>query len=246
MNRRKGLEQRAQTLLLSDEEFHTLWENVLRQKQELAQVQSFSFSFQCSSCFTLLSSRNHQSFCENHLLCSDCYQLALDAHVKTCPFCPPPKQTMQVRCCHCQAISTCEASENFTCSCCSAFQPSHLLRHFQRQYSFTNFLEKQEYLTLKQEYENNKFSVKCLCGQSLCRASACNELYHCGHHRICACCGAASLPWEETLAKHVASSDLQCCRHIEDDDFSKKMGEACAVEFRLRRTLEQLSLRVAQ
>ena len=247
--RRARLDRLAPKYLMTDDELIAFVDRKRIERVHEARMQEATRTLEslqlqarpaCSSCQdgnTLLTSSYG---CQQHLLCSECADVASKAEVKTCPFCPPPPVGMDVRCHSCNHVSSLQASESFIC--CNQLQESRLLRHFHRDGRLTNFLTAEELLRMRHQFKSSNFAVTCMCGMAVERQSACNELYHCGHHRLCACCGAFTLPWEDTLQQHCAESG--CRRHVDDDQLVAVVGEQEAVRMRIQAMLVQVEGRV--
>ena len=221
--------RRAQELLLSDAEYETF----VRMKH----ARTENLRTPCIVCRELGSdSMTWFSGCNKHPVCQSCKAFGATCGVLSCPVCPPQPLHAELLCKTCNATTLTKVfGFNFTCDTCGEKQEGNYLRMFTRNGRLTNFLTVQERDEIFQRPLHTLLSCPC-CTTHLERASACNEMYHCGRQVSCAACGSCSFPWEEGLQQHRKES---CCpKHIDDDTDAKRLGEDAARRIRFLKLLQ--------
>jgi len=186
--------------LISDEELNTI-----RQKRDLGQ---------CSVCFESATLKDFIG-CSKHAACSSCLQHASLSGVISCALCPLPLANYHVQCSQCLNKFYSD-SINCNCSCGNKFIPQ-LSRIFKRgPHTYTNFLDEKDKQWLKNQFNQYGGCVWCpTCGIGLQRSDACNELYHCGVEKVCACCGQFNFRFEQGMVQHRKESG--CAAYISED-----------------------------
>jgi len=136
-----------------------------------------------------------KSHCAKHKICSECKSHEEVCNISACSICPAPALELDLRCvCGVQSIQTTPV--------CRCGQVQTLLRHVSRKGRLTNYILDDELSVLQQNFKDTDYAIRCPCGTSLQRSSACNHVTHC-RHSICAHCGALGFPWENGLAEHM-------------------------------------------
>jgi hypothetical protein len=227
---RRRIDEKASRMILSDSQFHILQDRWSLNKAEERMV------FACPICRDFCSSVVPFFSCSNHLVCAACFEHARASDVKVCPLCPVPDAHLHLQCPECSHLFFCpsEANTGADCPACkSHFQP-RLIRTFKRSaHTYTNFLTENEKQILKSEFEDGAGRVRCPgCRHPIERAVACNELFHCGHERVCAACGCFSFRWEAGLVQHRRESGCMCMPDAQEDEVS-------CVRKRFRESLER-------
>ena len=200
---RKRIDAKAKTLLISDEQFY-IFEEAWNQRKHAS---SPATMLSCPICRDFSSCLVPFHGCSTHRVCKSCLQHAKDSDVHSCALCPVPDATLHLQCPSCKHIGFYEsvaAAEGAVCNSCSLRFVPQLLRTFKRApHTYTNFVTHKEVVELRQEFHESGGRVRCpSCRQPLERAFACNELFHCGHERVCAACGCFSFRWEAGLVQH--------------------------------------------
>lgn len=203
-------------MLLSDAEFHILQDRWAMQRQNV------TFGEDCPVCKSFHTDLYPLCGCSKHRVCSDCVQHARDSDIKQCVFCPVPDATLHLRCPACTAVSvrTMDDLHGVHCDQCqTAFVPT-LLRVFKRgPHTYTNFLTDTERHQLASDFRATGGRVQCpSCRHPIERASACNELVHCGHEKVCAACGRFAFRWEAGLVQHRREDGCACVPNPDDDE----------------------------
>jgi hypothetical protein len=152
--------------------------------------------------------------CSTHRVCADCVEHARSSDVTRCVFCPVPDATLHLQCPCCSAVNvtTQDAVHGCTCQQCASHFVPELLRIFKRgPHTYTNFLTDEERNRLAREFHATGGRVQCpTCRHPVERATACNELFHCGHEKLCAACGQFAFRWEAGLVQHRRESGCLC------------------------------------
>ena len=201
--------RRALAMLVSDDELNDLMQN--KQKGE------------CKVCF-------ERDFiepffmCSKHSICKMCKGHATLSGITSCALCPVPVANYHVECPSCLKKFFSEVI-SCACSCGHHFLPK-LSRIFKRgAHTYTNFLDAKDKEWLKNQFKQFGGCVWCpTCGQGLQRSDACNELYHCGIEKVCACCGQFNFRFEKGMLEHRKESG--CASHVhEDPDINNNESE---------------------
>ena len=195
-------------MMLSDAEFHILQDRWASQRQNL------TLGEECPVCKGFSLDLVPLCGCSRHRVCSDCSEHARQSDVTRCVFCPVPDATLHLQCPHCASVTVTDADALHGCVCIQCrmeFQPV-LLRIFKRgPHTYTNFLTPAEKTQLASDFAVTAGRVQCpTCRHPVERASACNELFHCGHEKICAACGQFAFRWEAGLIQHRRESGCAC------------------------------------
>ena len=187
----------------------------------------------CAVCFENATLDNFLT-CTKHRICSSCTKHAATSGITTCALCPIPSANYHVQCeCSLKFFSETLLCE---CSCGSAFTPK-LSRIFKRgPHTYTNFLDDKDREWLKNQFNKYGGCVWCpTCGQGLQRSDACNELYHCGVEKVCACCGQFNFRFEKGMIEHRRESG---CASYVSDDRDVRGNEPDVTREKLRRNVE--------
>jgi hypothetical protein len=203
-------------MLLSDAEFHTLQDRWALQRLNL------TLGEDCPVCKSFHTVLHPLCGCSKHRVCTDCVQHAKDSDVKQCVFCPVPDALLHLQCPSCTSVSVCtmDALHGVHCGTCRVHFVPSLLRVFKRgPHAYTNFLTEAERQQLTSEFRATGGRVQCpTCRHPIERASACNELVHCGHEKVCAACGQFSFRWEAGLVQHRREQGCACVPNPEEDE----------------------------
>jgi len=225
-------------MILSDSEFHLLQDRWTQAKSHQHMV------FPCPICREFCASLVPFFSCSSHPVCAACLEHARASDVNVCPLCPVPDAQLHLACSQCSHtfFSRAESSLEATCpQCAHAFVP-RLSRIFKRSaHTYTNFLTDKEKQVLVSEYQECSGCVRCpSCRHPIERAFACNELFHCGHERVCAACGCFSFRWEAGLVQHRRERGCLCMpkEGEQGDEFAR-------VRDRVRESLEQEGVHVS-
>lgn len=202
MMRARERRLKALSMLISDEEMQDLIENKKKDKGE------------CAVCFDQASLQPFLT-CEKHKICKGCTMHASQSDVFKCALCPVPPPIFHVQC-PCLNIFF-SHSLQCKCSCGNEFIPK-LSRLFKRgPHTYTNFLEAKDKAWIRDQFNKYGGCVWCpTCGQGLQRSSACNELYHCGVEKVCACCGQFNFRFEKGMVEH--RKEKGCASFFEGGD----------------------------
>jgi len=234
---RKRIEAKAKTMLLSDAEFHVLQDRWHLQRQHM------TLGEECPVCKGFGVNLQPLCGCSQHRVCEDCADHARQSDVTRCVFCPVPDATLHLQCPSCSAVKvTTDADALHGCAClqCHTTFTPQLLRIFKRgPHTYTNFLTEAERLQLSHEFRTTGGRVQCpTCRHPVERASACNELYHCGHEKLCAACGQFAFRWEAGLVQHRRESGCACVPDTQAD-------EAACVRDRWMLTLQNAGVQIS-
>lgn len=213
---RQTVQEKAKRMLLSDADFHVLQDRWALQRLNL------TLGEDCPVCKSFHTALQPFFGCSKHRVCAECVQHAHASDVHSCVFCPVPDAVLHLQCPSCSyvTVSTMDALHGATCaSCRSCFVPS-LLRVFKRgPNAYTNFLTDAERKLLSSEYRATGGRVQCpSCRHPIERASACNELVHCGHEKVCAACGKFAFRWEAGLVQHRREDGCACIPNPQEDE----------------------------
>jgi len=192
--------RQAMSRLISDEELH----DIMHKKDNGS----------CSVCFEVTSLHDFMN-CAKHGACKSCLHHASLSGITSCAMCPKPEANYHVQCPSCLNKFFSD-SINCKCNCGHAFTPK-LSRIFKRgPHTYTNFLDEKDKLWLKNQFNQYGGCVWCpTCGIGLQRSEACNELYHCGIEKVCACCGQFNFRHEQGMVQHRKESG--CASYISED-----------------------------
>lgn len=176
--------------------------------------------------------------CTRHAVCQTCLQHAQTCELTCCSFCPVPAATLHLQCPNCAFEFHTDASARFGTSCgnCGSNFVPQLLRIWKRgMHTYTNFLTETERKLLNDDFNSSGGHVHCpSCRLALSRSSACNDLFHCGFERVCACCGQFAFRWERGLSEHRQLT--KCAPVVEQDTLVQKIGEEAATAQRVLQT----------
>ena len=212
----------TRSLILSDDEFYAWWDARARAASPVP----------CMVCGAL--GAHARAWCDAHTVCAACRAHGAAHGVHSCPMCPPPPARIEFGC-GCGAVTRrVVPPDTVSWPCAGCGVPQHrtdALRCLTRNGAYVNCVTEDERAALMARGLHDV--LRCpACGIGMERASACNEMHHCGRQSVCAGCGLFNFPWEPGLATHRAES--HCPFHVDHDADAVHAGEAEARAARWR------------